>query len=33
MIYNQFLKLYQEALIEAGISLPTSNTALHIANK
>nr|WP_314405737.1 mechanosensitive ion channel family protein [uncultured Granulicatella sp.] len=33
MIYNQFLKLYQEALIEAGISLPTSNTALNIANK
>ena len=33
MIYNQFLKLYQEALIEAGISLPTSNTALNITNK
>ncbi|WP_399543031.1 mechanosensitive ion channel family protein [uncultured Granulicatella sp.] len=33
MIYNQFLKLYQEALIEAGVSLPTSNTALNITSR
>ena len=32
MIYNQFLKLYQEALIEAGISLPTTNTAINPAS-
>lgn len=26
-VYNQFLKFYQEALLEAGISLPTTNTS------
>lgn len=26
-IYNQFLKFYQEALIEAGVALPTSNAS------